>query len=247
MANIPIIGKVTVGGAAKDITGGYVNIGGVWKPIVKTYVNVNGVWKSAWKNLSRLPDGYTEIEYIQSSGAQYINTGYMPNNTTGVFLDAQIMNNQVANTAGLYVMYGASGNVNFAAIYTPDASRWYQVRNRRQAFFSESCNRLERFTLDVKAAGATIIIGDITETVVPNVGTHQSNNNMFLFCDGFQSEPQYYVSMKMFACKIFDNSVLIRDYVPCVNPSGEVGLFELVSGIFCPNNGAGTFTAGAEV
>ena len=35
MATIPIIGKVTIGGTAKNISGGY--------------VNVNGVWKSAWK------------------------------------------------------------------------------------------------------------------------------------------------------------------------------------------------------
>lgn len=67
MANIPIIGKVTVGGTAKNISGGYVNIGGVWKPIVKTYVNVGGVWKAAWKSL------YTWKKYTvtTSSGAPY--------------------------------------------------------------------------------------------------------------------------------------------------------------------------------
>lgn len=74
MANIPIIGKVTVGGTAKDITGGYVNIGGVWKPIVKTYVNVNGVWKSAWKNLYTWKkysvNTTTSAPYTYSEGAQ---------------------------------------------------------------------------------------------------------------------------------------------------------------------------------
>ena len=31
-----------------------------------------------------LPSGYTQVEYIQSSGTQYINTGYTPNNNTRI-------------------------------------------------------------------------------------------------------------------------------------------------------------------
>lgn len=67
MANIPIIGKVTVGGTTKELSDGYVNIGGVWKPIVKTYVNVNGVWMSAWKNLTT----WKKYTVKQTTGAPY--------------------------------------------------------------------------------------------------------------------------------------------------------------------------------
>lgn len=38
-------------------------------------------WISA-KN--RLPSGYTELEYIESSGTQYVDTGVVPNNKGGV-------------------------------------------------------------------------------------------------------------------------------------------------------------------
>jgi hypothetical protein len=101
MANIPIIGKVTVGGTAKDISGGYANIGGVWKPIVKTYVNVNGVWKSAWKSLytwkkytvtASAGAPYTAVEAstnlsITVSNSTQINVGdgYSFDDSTGVF------------------------------------------------------------------------------------------------------------------------------------------------------------------
>lgn len=33
---------------------------------------------------SRLPSGYTELEYIESSGTQYVDTGVVPNNKGGV-------------------------------------------------------------------------------------------------------------------------------------------------------------------
>ena len=34
-----------------------------------------------------LPDGYTKLEYIESSGTQYINTGIVPKTTTRVVVD----------------------------------------------------------------------------------------------------------------------------------------------------------------
>lgn len=36
------------------------------------------------KGDSRLPSGYTELEYIEPSGAQYVDTGVVPNNKGGV-------------------------------------------------------------------------------------------------------------------------------------------------------------------
>lgn len=36
------------------------------------------------KGDSRLPSGYTELKYIESSGTQYVDTGVVPNNKGGV-------------------------------------------------------------------------------------------------------------------------------------------------------------------
>ena len=38
----------------------------------------------------RLPDGYMELEYIESTGTQYIDTGFKPNQDTRVILDVQL-------------------------------------------------------------------------------------------------------------------------------------------------------------
>ena len=34
-----------------------------------------------------LPSGYTELEYIQSTGTQYINTGFMPNGKSKIAMN----------------------------------------------------------------------------------------------------------------------------------------------------------------
>ena len=36
-----------------------------------------------------MPSGYTEVEYIESTGTQYIDTGFTPNQDTRMLLDFQ--------------------------------------------------------------------------------------------------------------------------------------------------------------
>ena len=43
------------------------------------------------RNTSGLPDGYTKLEYLQSSGTQYIDTGVYPNQDTRVVCDVELL------------------------------------------------------------------------------------------------------------------------------------------------------------
>ena len=43
--------------------------------------------------IPRLPNAYQEVEYIQSSGTQFIDTGYLITPTTEVSVDYQLTNN----------------------------------------------------------------------------------------------------------------------------------------------------------
>ena len=52
---------------------------------------------------------------------------------------------------------------------------------------------------------------------------------------------------KVYSCKIYDNGTLIRDYVPCKNSAGVVGLYDLVNDKFYTNSGTGDFIAGPEL
>lgn len=133
MAIIPIIGRVTVDGASKEISGGYVNIGGVWKPITKTYVNVNGVWKNAWKSVykwakyavttSNIYEAYeNDISHnVTKSGTAYINTGksYSVDQTNGTItlVDTkkwQVQYYYTGSNRAEYPYIIASGTSNFA-------------------------------------------------------------------------------------------------------------------------------------
>jgi hypothetical protein len=40
---------------------------------------------------------------------------------------------------------------------------------------------------------------------------------------------------KLYSCQIYDNGTLIRDYVPCLNEVGVVGLYDKVENKFYGN------------
>ena len=46
---------------------------------------------------------------------------------------------------------------------------------------------------------------------------------------------------RIYACKIYDNDKLVRDYLPCLNNDGEAGLFDKVQNKFYGNVGGGVF------
>ena len=60
--------------------------------------------------------------------------------------------------------------------------------------------------------------------------------------------PMSAYNMKVYRLKLYENNVLVRDYVPCYRTSdNEVGLYEVVNNVFYPNNGTGTFNKGNDV
>lgn len=50
--------------------------------------------------------------------------------------------------------------------------------------------------------------------------------------------------MRVYSFKLYDNGTLIRDFIPCIKPSGEYGLYDVVNNQFYGNAGTGSFTGG---
>lgn len=55
--------------------------------------------------------------------------------------------------------------------------------------------------------------------------------------------------MRLYSCKIwktiaYEGTPLVRDFIPCKNASGDVGLWDDVNSVFYGNAGTGTFIAG---
>ena len=61
-------------------------------------------------------------------------------------------------------------------------------------------------------------------------------------------ESTLYATMRLYALKMWTDSVLMRDFIPAKRKSdGMIGLYDLVSGTFFTDANGGNFTGGDEV
>lgn len=194
--------------------------------------------------VNSLPVGYKQVEYIGSTGTQHIATSYNPNQNTKIQTEYVVTNNNVTGQ-----LFGARGVSSTAKSFN---------------LFAESDgNDVMRFDFYL-----TVIFPqyNLTEGV-----KHSFNNySNYAYIDG---AIKYYsstispftapVGMAIFCCntngqldhKGYFNLYKLRanesiphiDFVPCITPNNEVGLYDVVTNTFFGNSGTGVFIAGAEV
>lgn len=186
--------------------------------------------------------GYTELEYIQSSGTQYIDTGFAPNQDTRVSIDFDMPRDATAQYAAIADGRISYKNCDFSAKIRMNASTYSIVtRYGSQEKTGAAPYPNSAFHLELSKDGC--IFSGVTLSFEKE--TFQSTNTMLL--GKAIKETQGTSGLRIFSCQIYDNGTLVRDYVPCKNPTGEVGLYDLVNSQFYGNAGTGAFEAGPEV
>lgn len=190
-----------------------------------------------------LPSGYTQVEYIESSGTQYIDTGFTPDQNTSIHMLSEVLSTADA-TGGAFFLGSAN-------TYKSGGIEWYLWGGKfTSGYYSESTEstttisvgdvidiRLDRNVLNVYRNDE--IIYNKTHTV----STSASVRTLALFAIP-RSDTMYYGTIKVFSCQVYDNDTLVRDYVPCKDSSGTLGLYDCVNDVFYTNDGSGTFTTG---
>lgn len=186
---------------------------------------------------------HTEIEYIQSSGTQYIDTGFQPNQNTRVVM-------QVSNTSRRAYWFGAWNNAYNDGAYAcandyTNIYIGYDGQGQGYGTYVTGDNTID-FNKNVLSINNNVI-----QTFTPT--NFQVNYNMYLFCQDRKGTASWgdaggsQQSFRLHSCKIYDNDVLIRDFIPVKDPTNVVCLFDLVTEAYFYNLGTGTFGAGPEV
>lgn len=188
---------------------------------------------------SRLPSGYTELAYIKSSGTQFIDTGFKPNQDTRVLIKANFP--FTSATSSLFGAREAQTTKNFSVT---------SYQNHYRNYYKSTETDLET---SVAFSGPFILdknknIADFggLKTVTDTYASFSCPVNMYLFALNNNGTAKFFSSSKIYYCKIYDNGTLTRNFIPCINASGKVGLYDLVDKKFYGNAGTGVFT-GSEV
>ena len=189
-------------------------------------------WQGGSLKGSNLPSGFTQLSYIESTGTQYIDTEFKANNNTRVIVDVQYMgsaSNQIifgARTAAASKNYSLLATVgNYRSDYNTEYSQNFPV------------NGSERYVIDKNKETTTI---DGTTQSYTNA-SFQCDYALCLFALNNAGTVQWYSRTRMYSCRIYDNGTLVRDFIPCQNAEGTVGLYDMVGKEFYGNAGTGTF------
>ena len=190
--------------------------------------------------MSGLPSGYTQLEYIQSGGTQYIDTKFKPKSTSRVVMDFEFLKN---GTASPFMSRDTSGgNINMFGVFNI-SGRLRSDFGTERSYFPTDLSPLQKMTYERNKNVCTIAL----ETVTNTASTFTATYPMFLMASNDSGSAAYFSTGKLYSCAIYDNGTLVRDFVPCKNASGAVGLYDTVNGQFYANAGTGTFTAGPEI
>ena len=75
-----------------------------------------------------------------------------------------------------------------------------------------------------------------------NTAIGDAKNHMYLF---YRNLVGGKAKMTLYSCKIYDDGVLVRDFIPCSRKSdGLIGLYDTVTKEFYTNAGTGEFIGG---
>lgn len=193
-----------------------------------------------------LPSGYTAVDYLQSSGTQWIEMGVAPNQNTKAVLKIKIdeLTSQGASLIGsrtdvnsddqftTYLDDYGGTRFLFRMDGQPEAIPWKGLTTDKIYIVTLSGTEMKAELEDGTAVfSKTFSVSDFTSTVT-----------MALFrAKGVSGA---YFRGRIYSCKHYSGDELIQDFVPCLDTEGVPCMFDLVSRKSFYNKGTGSFTWG---
>lgn len=177
------------------------------------------------------------IEYIESTGTQYIATGITPT----VNSSFEIVLSDVQSSSGERAIFGAGDYASNRYLMTKDGAGypvplvWYYPSKRTITTDITSKHKVELYR-------GSITVDDVVVSSDTSIGyTSFGAVTIFNVANG------YYSSYKLYSFKIYDNGNLVFEGLPAKDPDSIPCLYDTVSGGYFYNAGTGSFVAGGDI
>lgn len=226
----------------------------------RDYIVKEGSWGDGIAQLSlvRLPiqaaavipppqPEYTDLEYIESTGTQYIDTGYKPSKLTDIEADF-LFTQELQGQAIFFVRWSLAptyGTVGFIDVALGDSDVYCYFGNYNLgAYYQLLGSRPTYLTRN-------------TLSIVNGLMTYGGYSHQF-GSGGFPTPSAYTLALfgtniigtfsstntkaRLWGFKIWDNGTLVRNYVPKLRTAdSKPGLLDTVNNVFYTNDGTGEF------
>ena len=194
------------------------------------------IWQKA-KEQSGLPEGYTEVDYLQSSGTQYIDTGRKLTQDSDITIDFIIID-RLDSDAGILGSRESPSKNNLALfkqrsdrLFVGDFSAYPKYR-------FTTASSLNRTKIRMNKTG--VWVDDIMKRVWSDVANFETPTNGLIFDVGNNNWTGRKAIMRLYGYTDGDAQRL----VPCLDANGVPCLYDLIGKTALYNQGAGSFTWG---
>lgn len=192
-----------------------------------------------------VPEKYQRVEYLQSSGSQYIKTNFT--DTNGIIIDTKCMDNTLPtssatwqsvissenssspyNTQGIRINYSAANGV------TINNSAIPAVANTLYTIHYDSRNNIDCFIINGRASKLALTT------------TTRASHHLYMFANSSAGSVGQQFKGRIYYLKIKNSTgELVRYFIPCYRKSDNVaGMYDIVNDVFYTNAGSGTFAIG---
>ena len=195
------------------------------------------MWQKAQ---SGLPDGYTALEYIQSSGTQYIDTGRKLTQDSDITIDFSIVG-EINKSAGIFGSRESAAKNNLTLLR--------EFRSVDSSFFSGDFSEYQKHRFTVVASSertkirmnkAGAWVNDILQKSWSDVADFETPTNGLIFDVGNNNWTGNKATMQLYGYTDGDAQQL----VPCLDANGVPCLYDLIGKTALYNQGTGSFTWG---
>lgn len=203
-----------------------------------------------------IPSQYQKVDYTQSSGTQYIDTGIKANSESLLYLKCtfNISNPIIQSTSQAGWVYGVEKHQSGGGVISGGlACSTYSSSGKMSVnFYGNSHSTIDmvnntKNTLEINSA--EIIVNGIS---YPFTGTFQGgalDQNIYLFClCGYGGNTYYFSSSKIYEFQLgYTKNNLVIDLVPVYDTvTQKYGMYDRISQTFKGNLGTGNFAGGND-
>jgi hypothetical protein len=183
---------------------------------------------------------YTPIEYIESTGTQYIDTGYISTGNGYAYIETQFTPTQVGASK---VVFGAEAGNSLQPVLVLNGELYYPNSLGNPTNIGTFVANT-KYTVTISTNGNLTAVVNGTTYTGGTASVPLWSVPIYLFRHNHVNSTALYSKVKMHYFRLYDNGTLVRDMIPVLDENGVPCMLDKVGGQFYYNAGTGSFTAG---
>ena len=212
----------------------------------------NGIWVQSSINERLLPEGYTQIEYLESTGTQWIDSNVITSEKISYEAEGSIIE-QTDTSDAAFCGTRDTGNNNTRFItwwndYTVTGGRINQSYYTNGDSADYVTEYAKKYKISMK--NKVFSINDTVQKVFTGTITNPNNLTFALIALKYNATTTDSRRFKgrIYYFKIWNENILVRDFIPAIrNTDQKPGMYDVVNNIFYINMGTNEFISGSQI